>query len=53
MLAYLFSQFSPDSSWLQRVTELIINNSQINPIDVGFPADWKQRAFWEKYFAQN
>ncbi len=47
MLTYLFDQFSPGSSWQQRVSDLIKNNPQINPADMDFPVDWKQRAIWK------
>ena len=50
MLSYLFDQFSPGSSWQQRVIDLIKNNPQINPANMGFPADWKQRPIWKNHF---
>lgn len=46
MLAFLMTRISPQSSWLDRLKALIANTPQVNPKDMGFPADWAQRAIW-------
>ncbi|TAN75066.1 MAG: Abi family protein [Gallionella sp.] len=46
MLAFLMSCISPQSSWRDRLKFLIGTTPQVNPKDMGFPADWQQRGIW-------
>lgn len=46
MLAFLMSRISPQSSWRDRLKTLITTTPQVNPKDMGFPADWEQREIW-------
>jgi abortive infection bacteriophage resistance protein len=48
MLAYLMSVISPASTWRQRLKALIQATPQIAVADMGFPADWEQRAIWQE-----
>ncbi len=48
MLVYLMSVISPDSTWRQRLKALIQATPQIAVADMGFPADWEQRAIWQE-----
>lgn len=47
MLAYLLTQISPASTWRQRLLALIQATPQMHVADMGFPADWAQRAIWQ------
>lgn len=46
MLAFLMSRISPQSSWRDRLKALITTTPQVNPKDMGFPADWARRKIW-------
>ena len=48
MLTYLMSVISPASTWRQRLKALIQATPQITVADMGFPADWEQRAIWQE-----
>jgi abortive infection bacteriophage resistance protein len=48
MLTYLMSVISPASTWRQRLKALIQATPQIAVADMGFPADWEQRAIWQE-----
>lgn len=51
MLAHLMSVISPASTWRQRLKALIQARPQIAVADMGFPADWEQRAIWQEKMA--
>lgn len=46
MLTYLMSLISPSSSWRERLKNLIQTTPQIDPVDMGFPPNWKNMSIW-------
>ena len=47
ILAYLMNTICGENHWGERLTKLI-NNHNIDPVKMGFPVDWEQRAIWQK-----
>jgi abortive infection bacteriophage resistance protein len=43
ILEYILAKTSPNSTWRQRVTELITENQNIATRQMGFPNDWNNR----------
>lgn len=48
MLAYLMGVISPASTWRKRLQALMKASPQIAVAEMGFPADWQQRAVWQE-----
>lgn len=46
MLDHLLLTSAPGNEWRQRVVELIEGCPQADPIQMGFPTDWRDRAAW-------
>lgn len=46
MLAWMLDQISPGHTWKKRLLDLIRQHN-INPTDMGFPADYNNRDIWE------
>lgn len=47
MLDYLLSRIAPGSEWKQRLVALIDGCPLADPAQMGFPADWRRRSFWQ------
>jgi abortive infection bacteriophage resistance protein len=48
MLTYLMSLISPSSSWRERIKTLVQDTPQIDPVDMGFPANWTNMSIWRE-----
>lgn len=46
MLDHLLMVVAPENEWRKRVVELITSCPQVDPVQMGFPADWQSRAAW-------
>ncbi len=46
MLSYLMHRISPDSGWMGRLKELLIETPQVDVAAMGFPANWELRTPW-------
>ncbi len=46
MLDYLLSRIAPGSEWKQRLVALIDSCPLADSAQMGFPADWRRRSFW-------
>tara|TARA_R100000935_G_scaffold24727_1_gene44341 strand:+ start:5095 stop:6003 length:909 start_codon:yes stop_codon:yes gene_type:complete len=46
MLDHLLMVVAPGNEWRRRVVALITSCPQVDPVQMGFPADWQGRAAW-------
>jgi abortive infection bacteriophage resistance protein len=47
MLGYLLNIMSPGTTWPARVRQLLEENPAVNPVDMGFPLNWKELSSWK------
>jgi abortive infection bacteriophage resistance protein len=47
ILGYLLNIMSPGTTWPARVWQLLEENPAVNPVDMGFPLNWKELSFWK------
>lgn len=46
MLAYMLNAISPASRWRTHLLDLLHEHPAVNQNEMGFPADWRNAAFW-------
>jgi abortive infection bacteriophage resistance protein len=47
MMHILLKIISPDTKWINRLHELIVNHPFVNPSRMGFVTGWENDSFWE------
>ena len=49
LIIYFLRSFSPDTSWVKKLSKLIEVHQDIRISDMGFPKDWKERELWKHF----
>jgi abortive infection bacteriophage resistance protein len=47
MLAYFLRKISPESSWVERLKELLASCHMVQPQAMGFPSNWQKQSLWQ------